>query len=108
MVECEKCLNEVRLAKLEEDMKKNSETHEKFYNNFETLRTINAVKEERDKSIDKSLATIMTMIGEIKATINEIQNRPMKQVDKIWDKILDKIISFVIMAVIGYIMYQLK
>ena len=107
-MDCDKCLNEVRLAKLEEDMKKNSETHEKFYNNFETLRTINAVKEERDKSIDKSLATIMTMIGEIKATIFEIQNRPMKQVDKIWDKILDKIVTFVFICIAGYVLYILK
>jgi hypothetical protein len=107
-MDCEKCMNEIRLLKLEEDSKKNSETHEKFYGNFESLRTINAVKEERDKSIDKSLATIMTMIGEIKATIFEIQNRPIKQVDKLWDKILDKIVTFVFMAVVGYVLYVLK
>ena len=108
MLECEKCLNEVRLAKLEEDIKKNSETHEKFYNNFESLRTVNAVKEERDKSIDKSLASLMQGIGELKAIVTDLQNRPIKQVDKIWDKVMDKLISFVIMAVIGYVMYVMK
>ena len=87
MLECEKCLNEVRLAKLEEDIKKNSETHEKFYNNFESLRTVNAVKEERDKSIDKSLASLMQGIGELKAIVTDLQNRPIKQVDKIWIKL---------------------
>ena len=108
MLECEKCLNEVRLAKLEEDIKKNSETHEKFYNNFESLRTVNAVKEERDKSIDKSLASLMQGIGELKAIVTDLQNRPIKQVDKIWDKVMDKLITFVFMAVIGYVMYVMK
>lgn len=105
---CDECKNEIRIAKLEESDKKNSETHEKFYNNFESLRTINAVKEERDKSIDKSLASIMMMIGEIKATISEIQNRPLKDVDKVRDKVIGKIIDFVAIAIVGYIIFMLK
>ena len=107
-MECDKCLNEVRLAKLEEDMKKNSETHEKFYNNFENLRTTNAVREERDKSIDKSLSMIIESQGELKAIVTEMQNRPLKQVDKIWDKVIDKVVTFVFMAVIGYVLFVLK
>lgn len=107
-MECEKCINEVRLLKLEEDIKKNSETHEKFYTNFESLRTVNAVKEERDKSIDKSLASLMQGIGELKAIVTDLQNRPVRQVDKIWDKVIDKLVTFVIMAVVGYIYYMLK
>lgn len=107
-MECDKCTNEGRLMKLEEDMKKNSETHEKFYNNFESLRTTNAVREERDKSIDKSLTSIISMIGEMKNAIAELQSRPIRQVDRIWDKIIDKVISGIIIAVAGYILFVLK
>lgn len=105
---CEKCRNEARFAQIEESMKKNSETHEKFYNNFESLRTTNAVREERDKSIDKSLAMIIQTQGELKAIVTEMQNRPIKQVDKIWDKVLDKLISGAMIAIAGYIIFVLK
>jgi len=107
-MDCEKCINEQRLLVIEDSLKKNSETHEKFYNNFENLRTTNAVREERDKSIDKSLSMIIESQGELKAIVTEMQNRPLKQVDKIWDKVIDKVVTFVFMAVIGYVLFVLK
>lgn len=118
-MECEKCPNEVRLSKVEEqlsknaeDIKRNSETHAKFYENFEELRTANAVsnasKIERDKSIDDSLNFLKSEIGKIAGIIQEMQNRPLKQADSFKDKIMDKLITGGFVAIAGYIIYVLK
>jgi hypothetical protein len=111
-MECDKCINEGRIVLLEEGMKKNSETHEKFYGNFEILRTKDAVREERDKSIDNSLNMIMTSQGELKAIVMEVQSRPFKQAEKqvstIKDKVLDKAVNFILIAVAWYVLSMVK
>jgi hypothetical protein len=107
-MECDKCMNEQRLTILEEANKKNSETHEKFYNRFEEVKTDTAVREERDKATSKDISNIFLAIGDIRTSIAEIQSRPIKQSDKIWDKIVGKIIDFIAIAVVGYVVFMLK
>jgi len=107
-MDCEKCINEQRILALEEDKKRNSEQHKEYYEQLKEIAICDGRKEERENARDRQIGTIMQGIGELKAIITELQNRPVEQVNKIWDKIIDKIVSGIFLAVIGYFMFLFK
>jgi len=67
MDNCEKCINEQRLVSLEQSQEKNSEQHKEFYCQLKEIAVSDGRKEERENARDRSIATIMQMMGELKA-----------------------------------------
>lgn len=108
MDNCEKCTNEQRLVSLEQNQEKNSEQHKEFYCQLKEIAVSDGRKEERENARDRSIATIMQMVGELKAIITDLQNRPIRQADKVWDKIVDKIVTFAFIAIAGYVLYVVR
>lgn len=108
MPPCETCINEQRIMTLEEDKNRNSEQHKEFYGQLKDLAIDGGRKEERENARDRQLTTMMQMISELKASVTEIQNRPIQQVNKVWDNLLGKGVDFIVIAVVGYIVYMLK
>lgn len=104
---CE-CINEQRLSSLEEDRKRNSDQHKEFYDKIGEIAVNDGKKEEREKSINRSLEVLASGVSELKAMVTEIQNRPTQQVNKVKDRIMDKVVDFVMLAVIGYILFVIK
>lgn len=82
MEDCEHCINESRIASLEEDVKRNSQTHREFYDRFEQQR----VDTEVAKSNMNNLLTLMT---EIKNDVKELKDKPGKR----WDTVIGCVIS---------------
>lgn len=105
---CDTCINEQRILALEEDKNRNSEQHKEFYGQLKDFAIDGGRKEERENARDRQLTTMMQMISELKASVTEIQNRPIQQVNKVWDNLLGKGIDFIVIAVVGYIVYMLK
>lgn len=108
MPPCETCTNEQRILALEEDKNRNSEQHKEFYGQLKDLAIDGGRKEERENARDRQLTTMMQMISELKASVTEIQNRPIQQVNKVWDNLIGKGVDFIVIAVVGYIVYMLK
>lgn len=107
-VECDKCINEQRLTSLEEDRKRNSDQHKEFYDKLGDVAINDGRKEEREKSINRSLDLLAAGVAELKLMVTEMQNRPTQQVNRVKDRIIDKIVDFILLAVIGYIIFVIK
>jgi chromosome segregation ATPase len=110
-MECTTCINENRIETLEKNEIKIQTKLEEHDKAFEQLRTKDAVREERDKSIASSLNFIQTSIAELKGSVSELRERPtqttVKRVDRIVDRLIDKGTDFAILAILAYIGYNL-
>lgn len=107
-MECEKCLNEQRIIALEQDKERNSEQHKEFYGQLKDIAVSEGRKEERENSRDLRMSNLVQMVTDVQLAIKEIQNRPLKDVDKVRDKVIGKAVDFIIIAIVGYLLYVLK
>jgi len=90
MINCEDCPHNDTIKSLIESSKKNTETHEKFYKDFENLRTNDAVKDERDKNM-------FIMLQKIQQDVTELKGNP----GKLWGVLTSGIIVAVISVVVN-------
>ncbi len=82
-----------RVEALEEDSRENKKAHKEFYSKLEASHTSVAVIEER-------LGKIKEDTEEIKATVQDMKDKPGKR----WDGMVDKIIWAVAAAVIAFLL----
>ncbi len=87
---CETCMNEERIKRLEDDCIRNTETHRKFYDQLEQCRTNDAVTSERYSQILKTME-------EMKSDIAEMKNKPARR----WDSIVTSLISGIVGVLVG-------
>ena len=110
-MECIPCINENRIETLEKNEIKIQTKLEEHDKAFEQLRTKDAVREERDKSIASALNLIQTSIAELKGSVVELKENPnkitVKRVDRVIDRLIDKGTDFTILAILAYIGYNL-
>lgn len=82
MEDCEHCINESRIASLEADVMRNSQTHREFYDRFEQQRV--------DTEVAKSnMSNLLTLMTEIKNDVKELKDKPGKR----WDTVVGCVIS---------------
>lgn len=87
---------EYRLKVLEEDSRRNQETHKEFFSRFERLGEAHA-------RIDAQYASIMTTLTKLETAIEELKGKPVKR----WDGIVDKLIWAVLAAMLGFVAAQI-
>lgn len=79
---------EFRLSRLEEDSRRNQETHKEFFARFEKFGNEHA-------RIDAQYANIMTTLCKLEAAIEELKSKPAKR----WDSV----IAAAITGVVGFL-----
>lgn len=82
---------EVRIEKLEEDVRKNSEQRKVFYDKFDKLALDNQKHEMNIQNIFEKLDSIAGKTNEIDRKVDEINNRPAKTAGKFSDAIISAI-----------------
>ena len=87
---------EFRLAALEEDSRRNQQTHKEFFARFEKMST-------EYTRIDAQYANILTTLAELKTSVEELRSKPGRR----WDGIVDKLIWAVLAAVLGFLMARM-
>ncbi len=87
---------EVRLKSLEEDSRRNQETHKEFFVPFERLGMEYA-------RIETQYADIMKTLDRLRDAIEELKAKPAKR----WDGIVDKALWAVLAAVIAFFLGRL-
>lgn len=92
MNDCQNCQLIERIKSLEDDSKRNQESHKEFYNRFENQTTAQAVTDERYKTI---LNTLTTLAGKVDA----ISSGSGKK----WDVLMNSIISGFGGGLIGFV-----
>lgn len=81
---------ERRIEALEDDVRRNQETHREFHNKFSELDVYKAVATDRQTDIMKTL-------GKLESKVDEILNKPAKR----WEGITTQIITAIVGALIG-------
>lgn len=87
---------EYRVKALEEDSRRNQETHREFFSRFEQIGKESA-------RVDAQYANILSTLAKLEATIEELKTKPGKR----WDGIVDKLIWAVLAAVLGFVLAQI-
>jgi hypothetical protein len=89
MPNCADCQNEYRIKQLEEDSKRNSDTHQKFFDRFEVIG------KEQVKT-ETTYATILEKLANLETKVDSLMCKPTKR----WDAIVAAAISALVAAAI--------
>lgn len=109
----EKCLHdqcpmEARIATLERRVenneRKNSETHKEFYNRVRALETKDAVRNEQYDTILNKLESLTASVGTLAKSLSDIQSEPGKEWKDLKKNIRWAILAAVIAAVMGFLL----
>jgi septal ring factor EnvC (AmiA/AmiB activator) len=90
--QCAVCLKDAEIKSIQEDLVRNSNQHREFYQKFSQLETKIAVSDER-------YTNLLTVMTEVKTTVNELKDKPAKK----WDNISNYIITAIISLILGFL-----
>lgn len=93
---CESCATSVRLAQLEEGLKKVNAEHKEFFDRLRAIEVTGAIQSERYE-------IILERIDGINASVEALTSAPGKK----WEAMVDKVIFTVIGAVVAFMLTQL-
>lgn len=93
---CENCATSVRLAALEEGLKKVNAEHKEFFDRIRAIEVTGAIQSER-------YDIILERIERINESVETLTSAPGKK----WEAAVDKVIFTVIGAVVAFILTQL-
>lgn len=82
---------EFRVQKLEEDSRRNQETHREFYSKIESVNRENAV-------MASDIASIKTLCAEIKNDVKALTEKPAKK----WDNIVASVLQWAVLGILAY------
>ena len=80
---------EYRLTALEEDSRRNQQTHKEFFARFEKMSTEYA-------RIDAQYANILTTLAKLETAIEELKGKPAKRWDSVIGAVITGVVGFVI------------
>ena len=80
---------EFRVQALEEDSRRNQETHKEFYARFEDMG-------REYTRIDTQYANILTTMGRMEAAIADLTGRPSKRWDSVVAAVITGVVGFVV------------
>ena len=92
---CDDCKLDGRVKVLEEDSKRNQETHREFYAKFENINVQVALTDERYSNILGTLAKLETAIEDLKG-------KPGKR----WESVVEKVLMLILAGIVGAVMAQ--
>ena len=85
---------EFRLVALEEDSRRNQQTHKEFFARFES--------QGKDYTrVDAQYSSIMSTLSKLERTVEELKDKPAKR----WDTVIVAIITAVVGVVVGLVMH---
>lgn len=87
------CMNEYRIKELENDIRRNQQTHKEFFDRFEKINA-------QVVGYEKDMSYLRTMVADISKDIKEIKEKPAKR----WDTVVVCILTSVVGAVIGFLL----
>lgn len=90
---------EYRVKMLEDDSRRNQETHKEFFARFEAISEKMARSDERYTQICRDTAEIKASVDELTKAIQTINEKPAKR----WETIAAAVISAIAGAVVAYI-----
>lgn len=80
---------EYRLAALEEDSRRNQQTHKEFFGRFEKMAT-------EYTRIDAQYANILTTLAKLEAAIEELKAKPSRRWDAVVGAAITGVVGFVV------------
>lgn len=98
---------EVRIKDLEEDIRKNSEQRKEFYSKFDKLTLDNQKHEMNIQNIFEKLDSIAGKTDDIDRKVDEINNRPAKNVGKFGDAVIAAIGGAFGSGAVAFVLYVL-
>lgn len=93
MATCEDCKLEDRVRALEEDSRRNQETHKEFFARFERVG-------ENYARIDAQYANIMSTLARLDTAVEELKSKPGKR----WESIVAAVIAGVASFVVAWVL----
>lgn len=93
MASCEDCKLEGRVKALEEDSRRNQETHKEFFGRFERVG-------ENYARIDAQYANIMSTLSRLDSAVEELKAKPARR----WESVIAAAITGVVAFVLGLVL----
>ena len=90
---CVKCINEHRIMELENDIKRNQETHKEFFSRFEKVN-------ERVVGYEKSMSYLTSTVSDISKDVKEIKEKPTKR----WESLVMCVLTGIVSLIIGFML----
>ncbi len=90
---CETCQYEDRIKALEEDSRKNQQTHKDFYKRFEELNVTLVMN-------GKDIQGVMSKLDEISRDVKEIKEKPGKR----YETVAVCVITTIVGGIIGFLL----
>ena len=89
-MECDNCGLTSRVKALEEDVRRNQNTHKEFYGKFEALQTQHAI-------IDERYSQIQTTLVQIQTDLKGLMAKPGKR----WESLVSTVLQWAVLAVLA-------
>lgn len=91
---CIDCPYADKIAEHDKDLERNRIQHKEFFDRFEKINTDLAVSSER-------YINLITLVTEIRASVNELKDKPGKRWDNMTTTVLTSIVTLILGAILG-------
>lgn len=100
---CGPCEMKTRIENLEEDSRRNQQTHKEYFARFEAIGERMARTDERYANIIRDTGEIKADLKQTKDAIQQLNEKPAKR----WEGLADKAIWAVCAAVIAFLLARI-